>query len=276
MLCVSHIALQLPITLYATLRDTRCNIATMFLLHWHHVSIATLLHHCHSISIAYCCAILLVTVCNIAIKTLPQCSCYSKIMWSLQHCCSSITILLMGILVQHCSNVTAYQPNCISAMLVQQWKASVCDNALTLIIMLCATLQQHCCFSDIMWGLQHCCCSVTILLIGISAQHCSNVAACQRNCASAMSPSNATTTGQNLVCSTLQVTVCNILLTTLPQCCCYIDVMGGLQHWCTVLECCQWKFLCNTAATLQHINQIAPQLCLPAMLVQHCKALCVQ
>ena len=41
------------------------------------------------------------------------------------------------------------------------------------------TLPQHCCYSDIIWALQHCCNIVTILPMDISVQHCSNVAACQ-------------------------------------------------------------------------------------------------
>ena len=107
---------------------------------------------------------------------------------------------------------------CLPAMLVQQCKAlcvqlrtdianHVVCNIACHSVQHCnnieTTLPQDCCYSGIMWGLQFCCSSVTILLIDISVQHCSNIAACQPNCVFAMSPSNVTVTVKNLMCSTL-------------------------------------------------------------------------
>ena len=136
----------------------------MLLLPWHHVRIATLMHR--------------------------------------------VTILPMDISVQHCGNVAACQPNCISAMSPSSVSAALqslvywtlhCAQKLlimlyaTFLVTVCniaTTLPQHCCYNDIMWALQHCCSSVTILPIDISVQHCGNVAACQPSYALAMSPAN--------------------------------------------------------------------------------------
>ena len=73
-------------------------------------------------------------------------------------------------------------------------------------------------------------------------------------------------------------------MATDKQCCLNIS-STLLLHWhhvriATLLQQCynisQWIFLCNTVATLQRVNRIAFQQCLPAMSVQQCKALCVR
>ena len=148
-------------------------------------------------SLQHCQAMLWQQISNVA-SIFPLRCCYIDIMWGLQHCCSSVTILANGYfcatLQQRCSVSTklhfsnvSQQCQCSSA------KPFVCDDALTLLMTLYATLlvtvyniattlPQHCCYSDIICGLQHCCSGVTILPVDISVQHCGNVAAYQPSC----------------------------------------------------------------------------------------------
>ena len=133
------------------------------------------------------CATLPIAVCNIAINTLPQCYSYIDNMLRLQHCCTSATILpamlqqqYKTLCVWHCTDITSHSVqhciNNIATVLLLHWHH-----------VRIVTLMHR----------------VTTLPMDISVQHCGNIAACQPNCVSAMSPSNVTATVQNLVCSTL-------------------------------------------------------------------------
>ena len=74
---------------------------------------------------------------------------------------------------------------------------------------------------------------------------------------------------------TLQVTMWNIALSTLPQCCCYIEIMWVLQHWCTICYNIANGYFC---ATLRQTCSVSTKLYISAtyptnvadIKVQHC------
>ena len=166
---------------------------------------------------------------NIASTTLPQCCCYIEIMWVLQHWCTICYNIANGYfcatLRQTCSVSTKLY---ISAT----YPTNVADIKV-----------QHCLHFAAAWIVYLGCSFFTPLISIENYQYCSNIV------------TNLT------LCFTLVGAVCSIEITTLPQHCCYSDIIWALQHcyniaYITLLQYCLWIFLCNTVATLQRVNQV--------------------